>query len=99
MVGAEREMRLTYNGFSFESYSTAPYDVCPNSAPSDPPAGPPTASSSQVEKEESVPDGWSGDVDLNEEWCALIKTSLEGNRLILGGEVDCLEGPLSLLPF
>jgi hypothetical protein len=66
--------RMTYNGFSFESYSTKPLDPISSEAT---PRGPP---------------GWSGDVDLNEEWCAVVKTALDGVRMVLGGEVDCLDG-------
>lgn len=66
--------RRTYNGFSFESYSTQPIDPLP------------------AETLSTDPPGWSGDVDLNDEWCAVVKTALDGVRLVLGGEVDCLDG-------
>ena len=36
--------------------------------------------------------GWSGDVDTNVQWCSVVKTKLGQNRMIIGGEVDCVKG-------
>ena len=38
----------------------------------------------------SVP-GWGGDVNTNQQWCHIVKTRLGPHRIILGGEVDCVE--------
>ena len=38
------------------------------------------------------PIGWGGDVDTNVQWCSVIKTKLGENRLVIGGEVDCVRG-------
>jgi len=35
--------------------------------------------------------GWGGDVNTNVQWCHIVKTKLGGNRIIMGGEVDCVE--------
>ena len=36
--------------------------------------------------------GWGGDVDNNVQWCSVVKTKLGDNRIIIGGEVDCVNG-------
>ncbi|PBK75857.1 RAI1-domain-containing protein [Armillaria solidipes] len=36
------------------------------------------------------PPGWGGDVDTNVQWCSVVRTKLGNNRLIIGGEVDCV---------
>lgn len=40
----------------------------------------------------SHPYGWGGDVDTNVQWCAVVKTKLGDQRLVIGGEVDCARG-------
>ncbi|KAL7281998.1 hypothetical protein ACG7TL_003465 [Trametes sanguinea] len=44
------------------------------------------------ERIEGHPVGWGGDVDTNVQWCSVIKTKLGDNRLVIGGEVDCVRG-------
>lgn len=44
------------------------------------------------ERLEDHPVGWGGDVDTNVQWCSVIKTKLGDNRLVIGGEVDCVRG-------
>ncbi|KAH8118243.1 RAI1-domain-containing protein [Phellopilus nigrolimitatus] len=47
-----------------------------------------------------LPNGWSGNIDTNVQWCSVVKTKLGDSRMIIGGEVDCVEGwrsDLSLL--
>lgn len=44
------------------------------------------------ERAKGHPVGWGGDVDTNVQWCSLIKTKLGDNRLVIGGEVDCVRG-------
>lgn len=66
----------SYFGYSFESY-------CTSSTPH------------QREKEKASttdPPGWGGDVDTNVQWCAVVKTKLGNQRLVIGGEVDCVRG-------
>jgi len=38
------------------------------------------------------PPGWGGDVNTNVQWCQVVKTKLGRNRMLLGGEVDCIRG-------
>ncbi len=38
------------------------------------------------------PPGWGGNVDTNVQWCSVVRTKLGNNRLIIGGEVDCVRG-------
>lgn len=33
---------------------------------------------------------WGGDVNTNEQWCVVAKTRLGSDRLVIGGEVDCV---------
>lgn len=44
---------------------------------------------------EKRPNGWSGNVNTNVQWCSVVKTKLGDNRLIIGGEVDCVNGSSS----
>lgn len=37
-------------------------------------------------------EGWGGDVDTNVQWCSVVKTKLGNDRLVIGGEVDCVRG-------
>ena len=41
---------------------------------------------------EKLHNGWSGNVNTNVQWCSVVKTKLGDNRLIIGGEVDCVDG-------
>lgn len=43
--------------------------------------------------------GWGGNVDTNVQWCSVVKTKLGDNRLIIGGEVDCIQGERLTLNF
>ncbi|TDL20754.1 RAI1-domain-containing protein [Rickenella mellea] len=38
------------------------------------------------------PKGWGGDINTNVQWCSVVKTKLGDNRMIIGGEVDCVRG-------
>ncbi|KAH9921552.1 RAI1-domain-containing protein [Epithele typhae] len=50
-----------------------------------------TSSSPGVpERIQGQPVGWGGDVDTNVQWCSVVKTKLGDNRLVIGGEVDCV---------
>jgi len=45
-------------------------------------------------KVQGAPQGWSGDVETNVQWCHVVQNKLRGVQLILGGEVDCIKaGP------
>ncbi|PKI85057.1 Rai1p [Malassezia vespertilionis] len=35
--------------------------------------------------------GWGGDVNTNVQWCHIVKSRLGDNRVMIGGEVDCVE--------
>lgn len=41
----------------------------------------------------SAPNGWGGPVNTNEQWCHIVKTRLGDTRVMIGGEVDCVESP------
>ncbi|GJE89921.1 RAI1 domain-containing protein [Phanerochaete sordida] len=69
-----RHRLFSYFGYSFESY-------CTSSHPD----------RREVHAEgRSHPFGWGGDVDTNVQWCAVVKTKLGDQRLVIGGEVDCV---------
>lgn len=67
---------FSYYGYSFESYCTS---TVPNSR-------------EPVDESSRHPFGWGGDVDTNVQWCNVVKTKLGSDRLIIGGEVDCVRG-------
>lgn len=70
---------LTRAGYSFESYCT-----------SDTPA----READQERRDafgSSEPTGWGGEVDTNVQWCHIVKSRLGASRLIIGGEVDCVQ--------
>jgi RAT1-interacting protein len=73
----------SYYGYSFESWST----------------------SSHPDQRETIrgdarhPHGWGGDVDTNVQWCAVVKTKLGNDRLVIGGEVDCVRGKMTIVPY
>lgn len=66
--------RFGYYGYAFESYCTV----------DDP------AQVSRPRSNDGEPEGWSGDVNTNVQWCCVVKTKLGSNRLIIGGEVDAV---------
>ncbi|KAK4685237.1 RAT1-interacting protein, partial [Tremellales sp. Uapishka_1] len=39
------------------------------------------------------PEGWSGDVNTNVQWCNVVRSAIGDIPLCLGGEVDCVERP------
>ena len=41
---------------------------------------------------DKMPNGWSGNINTNVQWCSVVKTKLGDHRLIIGGEVDCVHG-------
>ncbi|KAH8831598.1 RAI1-domain-containing protein [Flagelloscypha sp. PMI_526] len=51
-----------------------------------------TADKSRAPSHPREPPGWGGVVDTNEQWCSVVKTKLGDTRIVLGGEVDCVEG-------
>ena len=71
-----RHRLQSYYGYSFESY-------CTSSVPNR--HVPPDDGKTHVH-------GWGGDVDTNVQWCSVVKTKLGGDRLVIGGEVDCVRG-------
>ena len=73
-----RHRRMSYYGYAFESYCTS---ETPQRATERPPNVAPDA-----------PFPWSGDVDTNVQWCSVVKTKLGDTRMVIGGEVDCVEG-------
>lgn len=64
-------------GYSFESY-------CTRDRPGHAPAPAPAPGHARVP-------GWGGDVNTNVQWCHIVKTKLGSHRIIMGGEVDCVE--------
>lgn len=74
--------RATYYGYSFESYCT---QTTPSSLATEVRQQQPDAFSS------SEPVGWGGEVNTNVQWCHIVKTRLGDSRVIIGGEVDCVE--------
>jgi RAT1-interacting protein len=72
-----RQREQTYFGYSFEAWSTR--DTPPDS-------------NYQSGRGPRVVPEWGGDVNTNEQWCVVVKTRLGPERLVLGGEVDCVRG-------
>ncbi|CAE6408910.1 unnamed protein product [Rhizoctonia solani] len=70
---APRQRRMTYYGYSFESFST--WDE------------PLKRKEQHLERDRAR--CWSGDVDTNVQFCSVVKTKIGAERVILGGEVDC----------
>ena len=73
----------SYFGYSFESY-------CTSSRP---------GSREPLSSDIRHPYGWGGDVDTNVQWCAVVKTKLGNDRLVIGGEVDCVRGAFLIYGF
>lgn len=72
-----RQRKPMYYGYCFESYCTR--------------ADPDQARAAVHEKATSFPPGWGGAVNTNEQWCHIVKTRLGDTRILIGGEVDCVE--------
>ncbi|KAN0065603.1 decapping endonuclease targeting mRNA [Thecaphora frezii] len=109
----ERLKRFGYYGYSFESWSTVerPEDCMPRGAGSElydasarsKGQGSHSDGSGQTNGAQDAdanqdPPGWGGDVNTNQQWCYVVKTRLGRNRLILGGEVDCVHPPTTSPP-
>jgi len=75
-----RLLGFMYQGYAFESFCTSPAIPAPKDQPS--------SSKTSTSRD---PPGWGGTVCNNVQWCAICKTSLGSNRLIIGGEVDCIQ--------
>ncbi|KAG8766503.1 decapping endonuclease targeting mRNA [Ceratobasidium sp. 428] len=71
-----RHRRMTYYGYSFEAFSTWHEPV----------------HDKRQHAERDRVRCWSGDVDTNVQYCSVIKTKIDAERMILGGEVDCCRG-------
>ncbi|KAI5892903.1 RAI1-domain-containing protein [Schizophyllum commune H4-8] len=76
-----RHRKMSYYGYAFESYCTS---ETPQRAAGRPPHVAPDA-----------PFPWGGDVNTNVQWCSVVKTKLGDTRMVIGGEVDCVEGHYS----
>ncbi|KAK0522993.1 decapping endonuclease targeting mRNA [Tilletia horrida] len=81
-----RLLGFMYQGYAFESFCTSPAVPVPE----------PNAASASSEPRPKTstagdPPGWGGTVNNNVQWCAICKTTLGSNRLIIGGEVDCIQ--------
>ncbi|CAE6413155.1 unnamed protein product [Rhizoctonia solani] len=70
---APRQRRMTYYGYSFESFSTWEEPL--------------QRKEQHLERDRTR--CWSGDVDTNVQFCSVVKTKIGAERMILGGEVDC----------
>ncbi|WFC94362.1 decapping endonuclease targeting mRNA [Malassezia brasiliensis] len=79
---SQKQQRAAYYGYSFESYCTAtkPYKMASSVLTE------PHATSGAT-----TPPGWGEDVNTNRQWCHIVKTRLGDTRIIIGGEVDCVE--------
>lgn len=78
----QKQQRAAYYGYSFESYCTTEH---------------PPGTQSLDEPFASQPQGWGGDVNTNQQWCHIVKTRLGDTRIIIGGEVDCVESSVTEL--
>ena len=63
---------------TYYGYAFEAWSTCDAPPPPAPPRG--------------APPRWGGDVNTNEQWCCVVKTRLGPDRLVLGGEVDCVRG-------
>ncbi|EPQ27374.1 uncharacterized protein PFL1_04913 [Pseudozyma flocculosa PF-1] len=88
----QRLRRFGYYGYSFESWSTVEH---PHNCHRPALLEHPTRQTASDPRSDSAPHppGWGGDVNTNQQWCYIVKTRLGQNRLILGGEVDCVHPP------
>lgn len=48
---------------------------------------------------DKLSNGWGGDVNTNVQWCSVVKSKLDDLRMIIGGEVDCVNGEYGLSLF
>lgn len=76
---APRHRRFMYYGYAFESFSTWHE---------------PLLLKEQHAERDRVR-SWGGDVDTNVQYCSVVKTKIDAERMIIGGEVDCCRGKLS----
>ena len=65
----------SYYGYAFESYCTSSI---------------PDRREVAEQNGQRHAEGWGGDVDTNVQWCSVVKTKLGNDRLVIGGEVDCV---------
>lgn len=72
----ERQRRMGYYGYAFESWCTHSRDA---------------SRGERIDFDYAHDDPWDGDVNTNVQWCSVVKTKLGELRLILGGEVDCVD--------
>ncbi|CAD6888793.1 unnamed protein product [Tilletia controversa] len=86
----QRQLGFMYSGYAFESWCVSPAipDTDAKAAAMD----------DRGEREPPPPPGWGGTINNNVQWCAICKTTLGSNRLIIGGEVDCIQ-PSALSKF
>jgi RAT1-interacting protein len=77
---APHHRRMTYYGYSFESFSTW---------------NEPIQQKEQHDDRDRVR-CWSGDVDTNVQYCSVVKTKIGTERMVIGGEVDCCRGMVYL---
>lgn len=56
-----------------------------------------SATPDPMDDPERRPNGWGGNINTNVQWCSVVKTKLGNSRLIIGGEVDCVQGGRFLL--
>ncbi|KIK55131.1 hypothetical protein GYMLUDRAFT_48077 [Collybiopsis luxurians FD-317 M1] len=75
-----QQRKMMYHGYAFESY-------CTTDTPSASSLKQPAISQSRRD-----PPGWGGDVNTNEQWCSVVRTKLGNTKIIIGGEVDCVQG-------
>ncbi|BEJ00674.1 hypothetical protein CcaverHIS631_0505310 [Cutaneotrichosporon cavernicola] len=47
-----------------------------------------------IPEAEDGPEGWSGTVNTNVQWCNVVRSAIGDVPLFLGGEVDCVRGPV-----
>lgn len=65
-----------YHGYAFESFSTWHEPI--------------RHKEQHAERDRSR--SWGGDVDTNVQYCSIVKTKIDAERMIIGGEVDCCRG-------
>jgi len=75
--GNARQRKMAYRGYAFESWCTS------DQRQTDVVDGWATSRSNAAQ--------WGGNVNTNVQWCSIVKTKLGDHRLILGGEVDCVD--------
>ncbi|KAE8214678.1 hypothetical protein CF327_g1950 [Tilletia walkeri] len=86
----QRQLGFMYQGYAFESWCVSP------AIPETQPEG--QSKDGAGGREPPPPPGWGGFINNNVQWCAICKTTLGSNRLVIGGEVDCIQ-PSALSKF